>query len=121
MGKFGALLEAGAAFPDEIGLADPNAPQGLADGWESPLADTEDADVGRLDQGNLDSVAGLRPQRSRKVTSRNPAGSTAPYDQNPLGHWNRWYPKPVRLHRPQYAKFLELEARREGVMAIRHE
>src|ERR1700730_5283776 len=102
VGKFGALLEAGAAFPDEIGLVDPNPPQGLADGWESPLADTEDSDVGRLDQGYPDSVAGLRTQRSRKVTRGNPTGSTAPYNQNTLGHGTD-KAEPMRLHRRQYA------------------
>jgi len=70
MCKFGSLLEAGAAFPDQIGLTDPNAPQRLANGWESPLADTEDSDVGRLDQRYLHAILRLRAQRSCKVTPR---------------------------------------------------
>jgi hypothetical protein len=86
MRKFGALLEAGAAFPDQIGLTDPNPPQRLADGGESPLADTEDSDIRRLDQRYLYAIARLRAQCSGKITRGNPTGSTASNNQNALGH-----------------------------------
>jgi hypothetical protein len=96
MGEPRALLEGRTGFPNQRGLVDADASQGLANGRESALAHPENTDLGGLDQGDLNAAGRLRAQGSSQVTRRQPAGRPAADDQYSLVH----EPPPERKSRP---------------------